>query len=93
MPRVALRRDQYSNVIADTYTERSFLAEYDVNNNLIYAGFALPGSATNVATWQIRKMSYDASNNMLTLKWPQLDSKASTSYNFAWDSRAGYTYS
>ena len=93
MPSPNLQRDNFHNVIQKTYGERSFEGDYDVNNNLIYAGFSIPGTAKSVAAWQIRKLTYDASNNLLSVTWPQFNTFASRDYNFVWDNRASYTYS
>lgn len=92
MPQVALKRDQNYNLVQDKYGERSFRAEYS-GSNMIYAAFALPGSSEGTRVWQIRFMTYDGSNNLVSIKWPQLNSKASTDYAFSWTARATYTYS
>ena len=44
MPSPNLQRDNFFNVIGETYDEKSFRGEYDGDNNLIFAGFAIPGS-------------------------------------------------
>lgn len=96
MPSPNLQRDNYDNVIQKTYGERSFRGAYDVNNNLIYAGFAIPGTATSSANWQIRKLSYDVNDNLTDIKWPQFPYAggiASREYKFVWDDHASYTYS
>lgn len=71
----------------------TFRGEY-TGTNLIYKGYARPGSAEGDNVWQIAKLSYDGSNNILTIKWPQgSNSAASSEFNFNWTGRAGYTYS
>lgn len=92
MPSPNLKRDNYHNLIPDSYDEKSFRGEYDVDNNLIYAGFAIEGSDTSLRIWQIKQLNYTA-GNLTSVLWPELDGKASTSYNFAWDDRLSYTYS
>lgn len=92
MPSPNLQRDNYHNVIQDTYGEKSFRGEYDGSNNLIYAGVAMPGSAEGTLCWQIKLLAYTGTN-LISVKWPQIDSKASTDYSFSWTSRATYTYS
>lgn len=89
---VPLQKDQYGNVIQASYSDRAFRGEYDVDNNLIYAGFAIPGSPTDEPVWQIKQLNY-TTNNLVSILWPQYNSKASRDYNFAWDDRATYTYS
>lgn len=62
--------------------------DYDANGNLIYMGMSIPGQATSASTWQIRKFTYDASGNLLSI----LYANGSRTYTNAWDSRVGYTY-
>lgn len=62
---------------------------YDVNGNLIYLGTAEPGAATSDSAWRIKKMTYNASNQITNVQWPS----ASTLFSFVWDNRATYTYS
>ena len=93
MPSPNLSHDNYGNVLQQSYDEKTFRGEYDVSNNLIYAGFALPGADTSVRVWQLKKLTYDGSNNLLTIVWPEYNNQATIEYNFAWDDRASYTYS
>ncbi len=62
MPQVPLQRDQFNNVIQDSYGDREFRGDYDGSNNLIYAGFALPGSSESSRVWQIKKLAYTGTN-------------------------------
>lgn len=91
MARVPITRDQYFNLIQDSYGEKAFQGEYDVDNNLIYAAFALPGADTSKRVWQIKLLTY-VSTNLTEVQWPLLNGVASTSYEFAWNDRATYTY-
>lgn len=87
------RKDSQSNVIPRSFDDEAFLGDY-TGTNLIYKGFARPGSATSVAVWQIAKMAYDGSNNLLSIKWPQdANGNANNDYQFIWDNRATLTYS
>lgn len=43
MPSPNLQRDNFHNVLQQTYDEKSFRGDYD-GNNLIFAGFAIEGS-------------------------------------------------
>lgn len=85
------------------FTNESFRGEYDASNNLIYAGFAKPGGDEGLPVWQIFKMTYDGSQNVLTIKWPKIKTdiynaasadlnQPSYDYFFIWTSRASYTY-
>lgn len=86
-----LKRDNYDNVIQQSYGEKSFRGDYD-GEDLIYVGFAIPGSNESARVWQIKQLNYD-SNNLVSILWPQApDGKASTDYAFAWANRATYTY-
>lgn len=87
-----LRRDNYGNVVQQSYDEKAFLGDY-TGSNLIYAGFALPGSATSDRVWQIKQLNYDGAN-LVSVLWPEdPNGIASVEYSFAWDDRASYTYS
>ncbi len=92
MVQVPLKRDQNFIVIEGSYGDKSFRGEYDINDNLIYAGFALPGSSEGVRVWQIKKLAYSG-DNLISVKWPEISGDASTSYSFSWTDRATYTYS
>lgn len=87
------RRDAQGNIIPDSFEDLAFQGEY-TGTNLIYKGFARAGGSTSAAIWQIAKMTYDGSNNLLTITWPQdANGHASNDYQFQWDLRATYTYS
>lgn len=78
----------------DSYGDETFYGEYDANDNLIYKGFARPGSSPAQPVWQINKLNYDANNNLLTVLYPQNASGvASANYEFIWNNRAAYVYS
>ena len=71
----------------------SFRGQYDANDNLIYAGFAKPGAGEGANVWQLMAMTYDANDNLLTIKWPlNVSGVASNDFEFNWSGRAGYTY-
>ena len=91
MSQVPIQRDQFNNLIQDSYGDKAFRGEYS-GNNLVYAGFALPGSNEGDRVWQIKMLTYDT-NNLIQVDWPQLNGKADTSYSFSWTDRTSYTYS
>lgn len=91
MPQVPVRRDQYHNIVQDTHGERAFRGEY-TGMNIIYAGFALPGSDEGDRVWQLRLMAYSG-DNLVSVTWPEIDGKATPDYSFSWTARATYTYS
>src|ERR1041385_5757154 len=85
-------------VIPDSMLDESFRGEYS-GTNLIYKGFARPGAGEAALVWQIAKLEYDGSGNVLSIKWPQKliggqsIGTASNDYEFSWTDRASYTYS
>lgn len=81
MPSPNLQRDNFHNVIQQAYDDKSFRGEY-TGANLIYAGLAIEGSSESVRCWQIKKLTYSG-DNLVSVTWPQIDSKASIDYSFA----------
>lgn len=87
------RLDAEGRLIYDSVDDLAFQGEYDGANNLIYKGFARAGASTSDAVWQIALLTYDASNNLLTITWPGNPlGKATNDYEFIWTARASYTY-
>ena len=87
------RLDAQSRPIPSSFGDLAMQGEYS-GTNLIYLGLARPGSSTSSAVWQIRKLTYDGSNNLISITWPQdTASHASNDFQFSWTGRAGYTYS
>ena len=89
-----LKRDAQANVIQDTfYSDMTFRGEYDGSNNLIYKGYARPGASEGGNVWQIAKCTYDVSNNLTAIEWPQdTTGNESSEFVFNWTGRAGYVY-
>lgn len=90
------RLDSGERLIYDSVDDLAFQGDYS-GANLIYKGFARAGADTSHAVWQIAKLAYDGSNNLLSIKWPQSligysIGNASTDYEFIWDNRAALTY-
>lgn len=87
------RKDAQSNIIPASFGDMEFRGEYS-GTNLIYVGFARPGSDEGDEVWQIRKLAYDGSNNLISIKWPEDPfGNANNDYEFSWTDRATYTYS
>jgi hypothetical protein len=87
------RKDAQGNIIPGSFDDEAFRGEY-AGTNLIYKGFSRSGSLTSAAVWQIAFMTYDGSNNLTSITWPQdANGHASNDYQFIWDNRALYTYS
>jgi hypothetical protein len=84
--------DAQGRLNQDSFLDEAFRGDY-TGTNLIYKGFARPGSATSVAVWQIAKLAYDGANNLISITWPELTTgNVSSDYEFVWDNRASYTY-
>lgn len=68
-----------------------YIVEFDFSggSNLIYFGQALTGSSTGSGVWQIRKFTYDGSNNLVSM----LYADGTIAFTKTWTSRASYTYS
>lgn len=85
--------DAQGRVIPSSFGNLAFRGDY-AGTNLIYSGFARPGSAEGDTVWQIAFYEYDGSGNLTSITWPQNSfGKASTKFEFEWDQRALYTYS
>ena len=63
--------------------------DYVGGTNAIYIGIATAGSATSAASWQIRKLTYDANNNPTSI----LYAGGSIAFTAIWDNRAALSYS
>ena len=72
-------------VLAQYTTEMA----YDGSGNMIYYGIAQPGTAVGSALWQIRKLDYDGSGNLLDM----LYAGGSRSFTNVWNNRVGLSYS
>lgn len=85
-------RDRRELIVQDS--EVSVRSQNDANGNSVYYGRSKSGTATSESKWQIRFLEYDSNQGITSITWPEDDSgNASTDYEFAWDDRAGYTYS
>jgi hypothetical protein len=94
-----LKLDPDLTPIQNSATDMEFRGDY-TGTNLIYKGFARAGAGEGDLVWQIAKLAYDGSNNLLSVKWPMLPPNTttgisggtSTEYEFSWTDRASYTY-
>lgn len=91
-----------SNYIGDQQSglDEAFRGDYLAGTNLIYKGFARPGTDEGDLAWQIAKLTYDGNNNVTSIKWPNAIAGVanaagygSNDYIFSWTNRATYTYS
>lgn len=89
--RPILARDSQDNVVQDSSLDCAFQGEYS-GANLIFVGYARPGTPTSAAKWQIKQLTY-AGANLVSVTWPlNPNGTASTDFMFVWDNRATYTY-
>lgn len=87
------RLDAQGRVIPSSFGNMAYQGDLNGGSNLVYVGFARPGSSTSAAVWQIMKITY-SSNMPTAIQWPQDTSgNASNDYQFQWSLRASYTYS
>ena len=62
---------------------------YDAGNNLEYLGRANIGTAQSATGWQIKKLSYDGSDNLTDIQ----QEGGNATFDAVWDDRAGLSYS
>ncbi len=70
-------------------TNATMKFDYDINGNQIYVGWSQTGSLTSDSTWRIMQQTFDASNRVTDIKWPN----GSTGFGQIWDNRSAYVYS
>ncbi len=82
-----LKRDKNYNVVQESYlSDMKFRGEYSAGN-LIYKGYARPGSSTADPVWQISKLTYSGAD-LTQVDW----ANSSSEFLFVWDDRASYVY-
>lgn len=73
-------------IIDGAYTQK---ITQDGSDRDQYIGIAKPGSATSAATWQIRKISYSATNHVADIQWAD----GNDLFDNVMDNAASLTYS
>ena len=63
--------------------------DYDGDNNLIYIASADVSSGKGEAKWQIKKLTYDANNNLTDIQLEGGDD----AFDAIWNDRTGLSYS
>lgn len=68
----------------------SYRAEYNADDNILYEGWAAPGSAESSDVWQLCQHTWSG-GNLTATKWAQ----GSGGFNYQWAKRkdGSYTYS
>jgi len=81
-------KNQLKNVFHQSKVESDILISVDGSDNIEYVGFAAPGTVEGAADWSIRKLSYDGSDNLVSVRYAD----GMATFNKVWTSRAGYAY-
>lgn len=76
------------NIIRAHLLHHAIQIEYDVSNNPIFVGWALPGADILTPVWRIAKITY-VGTNPTVVRWPN----GTNQYLFVWNDRASLTYS
>jgi len=63
--------------------------DFDGSGNLIYFGRAKAGAPTSLGAWQIRRLTYSGTGNLLSA----LYANGAPVYNNVWDDRTSLSYS
>lgn len=63
--------------------------DFDVSNNPIYVGLSTIGSAKSASAWQIRKLTFDGSNNLTDVQY----ANGTPAFNQIWNNRVSLSYS
>ena len=81
----------FLQIASNLELERNYtmLLDYNAASDLIYMGLAESGSAESASVWQIRRLDYDASKNLLNKKW----ANGTTLLDKVWNDRTTYSYS
>ena len=72
--------------LANLYSMRT---ECDASGNIIYIGFAKPGSSEDKPVWAIKKIEYDDNGNLAAVKWAE----GNNNFDKIWNDRTTYSYS
>ena len=78
--------EEYLTQMADSILTTAF--DYSGGVNLIYMGRTQAGNAKNDPFWQIKKFTYDGSDNLIDIQW----AGGSGHFDKSWDDRATYEY-
>jgi hypothetical protein len=78
--------------LPQSWKDEAFQGDLNGGSNLVYVGFAKPGSPTSAPVWKIFFITYSG-GIPVSITWPiGADGAVSKDYEFIWDDRASYTY-
>ena len=70
--------------------------DYDGGSNPVYMGTAPPGAAKSDEKWQIQKLTYDGSGNIISIRFAAAaggdQADQTNQYVHVWDDRASLVY-
>lgn len=79
-------------IIPDSLRSLAYRGDLNGGSNLVYIGYARPGSGEGDLVWQLFKISYSGSTP-ISITWPiGANGAASDDFEFSWTARAGYTF-
>ena len=73
----------------------AMLGDNNGTANLVYIGFAKPGSDPTTPVWQIKKLTYDGNGNVTQIQWPTdgTTARPTNQFRYIWANRTTLTYS
>lgn len=78
--------------LPQSWRDEAYQGDLDGGSNLIYIGYAKPGSDTSAPVWKIFKIAYSGSTP-ISITWPiGADGGVSKDYELVYDDRTSYTY-
>lgn len=78
--------------LPQTFRDLAYRGDLNGGANLVYIGFARPGTDEDALAWQIMFITYSGSTPV-SITWPiGADGGTSIDFEFSWTDRASYTY-
>ncbi len=85
-------KNNQGEYLPQSWKDEAFRGDLNDTTNLVYVGFAKPGSLTSAPVWKIFFIEYSGTVP-ISITWPTgSDGGASKDYVFIWDDRTSYTY-
>ncbi len=78
--------------LPQSWRDEAYQGDLNGGSNLVYIGFAKPGSPTSAPVWKIFFITY-SNGSPISITWPiGADGGPSKDYVFIWDDRTTYTF-